>query len=79
MLEASEGEPRIEQSLFSPLLSCALMGIKTKLMIRDKCTWLCFVKEKLPKVQGNAFGCFARFAQQCQTKSVPQLCVSASA
>lgn len=53
-------------------LFCSLMGHEPKLMNRDKCTWLCFVKEKLPKIRGNAFGCFARFAQQHPTKSVPQ-------
>lgn len=51
-----------------PSPSCSLMGYEPKLMNRDKCTWLCFVKEKLPKIRGNAFGCSARFCTTAPNK-----------
>lgn len=50
-------------------------GHEPKLMNRDKCSWLCFVEEKLPNICGNAFSCSARFAQQNpqkKKKSVPR-------
>ncbi len=52
----------------------SLTGYEPKLMNRDKYTWLRFVKEKLPKSRGNAFGCSARFLHNSNRENLwPQL------